>query len=393
VIFYPHTIAIDEEKVMFARFHLLSKNKTTLTVLAVVMIFGGGGAQATGLLNTKSGGYLVCVNSKTKVVAHPGTSSCPKGSKKLVLGAAGAIGLTGATGLPGRDGTDGKDGKTLWSGVKDPESTWGAPGDMFINSVTKTLFGPKDLTTGWPQGISMVGPAGERGPIGLTGATGPQGPGGGSGPAGATGTTGATGAAGPAGAPGANGTNATIAITELFVCDGPDGDTIADERCKIGMTGPGGGWIFFVDYNDQYPGFNYLEVAPTSCEGRKTWASATTYVVAVAGWAGRAIGAGATNTAAIKAAFPSDTDANNAAYFASACSAGSKSDWFLGSLGEMKLIHDNLQGVGEFLLNTYWSSTEFTMDATKGAVQYFNYGDQAGSPKTILEYVRPVRAF
>ena len=158
----------------------------------VAAIVGGISAQASGVLNSPSGGYLVCINSKTKVVTHPGTTKCPKGNDRLVLGAQGAAGpqgLIGATGLNGKDGSDGKDGKTLWNGVRDPESTWGAPGDMFINSVTKTLFGPKDLITGWPAGVSMIGPKGEQGAIGLTGATGPQGPGG-SGPAGATGPQG-----------------------------------------------------------------------------------------------------------------------------------------------------------------------------------------------------------
>lgn len=133
---------------MLKKFSSLSTNKSSLFLLIFALVVGGVGAQATGLLNTKSAGYLVCVDSKTKVVTHPGTTKCPKGSKRLVLGAqgiAGAPGLTGATGLSGRDGTDGKDGKTLWNGVKDPESSWGAPGDMFINSVTKTLFGPKIL--------------------------------------------------------------------------------------------------------------------------------------------------------------------------------------------------------------------------------------------------------
>jgi hypothetical protein len=248
---------------------------------------------------------------------------------------------------------------------------------MFINSVTKTLFGPKDLTTGWPAGVSMVGPAGATGATGLTGAQGPGGSSGGSGPAGAT---------------GANGTNATIAITELFLCDGPDAGTVADEKCKIGMTGPGGGTIFFVDYNDIYPTFNYLEAAPTSCEGAaKTWSSASTDVTAARGWAGRAVGAGQANTTAIKAVFTTDTSSNNAAYFATSCSAGSKSDWFLGSLGEMKLMFDNLQGVGGFVESGYWSSTEY---ATSVAwYQYFNNGLQSTYGKGFAYYVRPVRAF
>ena len=90
----------------------ISKNKSSVLLLVLALIVVGVGAQAAGLLNTKSGGYLICVNSKTKVVTHPGTSKCPKGSKKLVLGArgvAGPAGLTGATGLTGKDGIDGKE--------------------------------------------------------------------------------------------------------------------------------------------------------------------------------------------------------------------------------------------------------------------------------------------
>ena len=331
-----------------------SKYRSSLLLFILTLIVGSVGAQATVRINTASGGYLVCVNSKTKVVTHPGTSTCPKGNKKLVLGAqgvAGANGLTGAAGLPGKDGAAGKDGKTLWNGVKDPESTWGAPGDMFINSVTKTLFGPKNLDGSWPAGVSMVGPAG------------------------ATGATGATGASGVA-APIVTGAN----------CIGT--------KCtyKIGDTGPGGGIIFFVDYNDQYPGFNYLEAAPQSCESAsKTWSSTNTDVTAARGWAARAVGAGQANTAAIKAVFTADNSGNNAAYFATSCSAGGKSDWFLGSLGEMKLMYDNLLGVGGFVENLYWSSTEY--DTNSAWLQDFGNGTLYGLAKPNTYYVRPVRAF
>jgi hypothetical protein len=350
----------------------VSRNKSSVFLLVLALIVGGVGAQAAGLLNTSSGGYLICVNSKTKVVTHPGTSSCPKGSKKLVLGAqgpAGAIGLTGAAGLSGKDGAAGKDGKTLWNGVKDPESTWGAPGDMFINSVTKTLFGPKNLDGTWPVGVSMVGPAGATGPQGPAGATGPQGPSG-SGPAGPT---------GPAGV--------AAPLTTGVNCIGT--------KCtyKIGDTGPGGGIIFFVDYNDIYPTFDYLEAAPTSCESTppQTWSSSNTGVTAAQGWAARAVGAGQANTAAIKAVITGDDSGNYAAYFATSCSAGGKSDWFLGSLGEMKLMYDNLQGVGGFVANNYWSSSDY--DADFAWIQLFSTGYQTLYDKTITLYVRPVRAF
>ncbi len=184
----------------------LSTRKRSIATLSSVLLLVGVAANGAGNLNDSDSGYLLCVNSKTKVVTHPVTSKCAKGTKALVLGAKGkdgAIGLTGATGLNGRDG---KDGKTLWNGVKDPEITWGAPGDMFINATTKTLFGPKNLDGTWPAGVSMVGPKGDQGLIGLTGATGPQGPGG-SGPAGPTGATGATGATGSQGPAGENGSS------------------------------------------------------------------------------------------------------------------------------------------------------------------------------------------
>ena len=383
---------------MLTNLSSLSRNKSSVFLLVLALIVGGVGAQATGLLNTSSGGYLVCVNSKTKVVTHPGTSSCPKGSKKLVLGAqgpAGAPGLTGATGLSGRDGSDGKDGKTLWNGVKDPESTWGAPGDMFINSVTKTLFGPKDLTTGWPAGVSMVGPAGAAGPAGATGAQGPGGASGGSGPAGATGAT------------GANGTNATIAITELFVCDGTDEGTVADEKCKIGMTGPGGGLIFFVDYNDQYAGFNYLEAAPQGWgngitglltdenKGSATvdplmkWCSNTATLLGLNDWSNSGVGKGATNTSTADT-----TCAGGAIQAAADYAGGSQTNWFLPSIGEAMLMYTNLRqaGVGGFVGNTYWSSSEYS--AGLAWYQYFNAGGQNyGGNKNTNNYVRPVRAF
>ena len=375
---------------MFKAINTGKASKSSFGLLLLALILGGVGAQASGVLNSPSGGYLVCVNSKTKVVTHPGTTNCPKGSDKLVLGAQGAAGvdgLAGAAGIAGKDGLNGKDGKTLWNGVKDPENTWGAPGDMFINSVTKTLFGPKDLTTGWPAGVSMVGPKGDQGPIGLTGATGPQGPGG-SGPAGPQGPAGAAGANGATGPAGANGIAAPIAT----------GANCILTKCtyKIGDTGPGGGTIFFVDYNDIYPGFSYLEASPRACESASLpWQSAGVEVTAARGWASRAVGAGQANTTGIRSASTGDTITNNAAIFAASCTGGGKSDWFLGSLGEMKLMYDNLQGVGDFGGGYYWWYWSSNEENTYSAIEL---NLKNGSQQTVNEVlglggVRPIRSF
>ena len=371
----------------------VSRNKSSVFLLVLALIVGGISAQATGLLNSPTGGYLICVNPKTQVVTHPSISKCPKGYEKLILGVQGepgSTGITGAAGIAGKDGSNGKDGKTLWNGVKDPESTWGAPGDMFINATTKVLFGPKNLDGSWPAGVAMVG---AQGATGLTGATGVAGPSGPQGPGG-SGSAGATGAAGAAGAAGTAGTNATIAITESFECDGTDAGTVADEKCKIGMTGPGGGLIFFVDYNDQYAGFNYLEAGPADLSPSQAWSNNSTVSVSGAtGWAARAVGRGQTNTTAILTAYPTSGAAVSAgSYVSPTFNGGTKDDWFLGSLGEMKLMFDNLQGLGGFVVTSYyWSSTE--KNSTNGELFSVLEGALSYAAKTNTAVVRPVRAF
>jgi hypothetical protein len=194
---------------------------------------------------------------------------------------------------------------------------------------------------------------------------------------------------GPAGA------DATVAITQQSIC-GAGGTSL----CKIGMTGPGGGLIFFVDYNDQYAGFNYLEAAPVSCEVRRTWSSANTAVTAASGWAAQAVGSGQANTTAILDVFGTDTTLNNAAQYANALADGvpvgcvtSKVDWFLGSLGEMMLMYTNLRqaGVGGFSSVSCWSSSEY--DYEYAWAQIFYDGRQSNDGKTNPGCVRPVRAF
>ena len=202
-----------------------------------------------------------------------------------------------------------------------------------------------------------------------------------------------TGAKGATGATGAKGADATVAITQQSVCDGSDVGVIADELCKIGMTGPGGGHIFFVDYNDQYSVFDYLEAAPVDCESLTTWSSDYSSVLAARGWAADAVGQGQANTTAILAVYTSDTTSNNAAKYAESLSCGTQTDWFLGSLGEMMLMYTNLRqvGVGGFSAGFYWSSSE---DVDGSAwTQYFGLGIQTNEVKYYTFYVRPVRAF
>ena len=332
---------------MFRNQSFLSRNKSSLFLLVLALIVGGVGAQATGLLNTESGGYLVCVNSKTKVITHPGTSSCPKGSKKLVLGAQGIAGA---------------DGKTLWNGVKDPESTLGAPGDMFINTTTKTLFGPKDLATSWPAGVSMVGPAG------------PQGPGG-------SGGAGATGATGPAGS------NATLTCAQ--------GGT-----CIVGNTGPGGGIVFYVQAATAMAPWRYLEAAPLGWSPDESaevmWCNVSdaflkgiyTGATPIGTYTGEPIGAGFYNSFAML-----NTCSGGAAHVATSYNGGGKSDWFLPSKNELAQLYSQKTVVGGFVeVKSYWSSSENLASTASG--QHFGTGTQSSALlKSTTHHVRPVRAF
>jgi hypothetical protein len=175
--------------------------------------------------------------------------------------------------------------------------------------------------------------------------------------------------------------------------------------CKIGVQGPGGGLIFFVDYNDQYAGFNYLEAAPmgwgngitvisgeftgsSTVDPRLKWCSDTSTGLGLTAWDKSAVGVGSTNTSTADT-----TCTTGAIQAASDYDSGTKTDWFLGSIGEMMLMYTNLRqaGVGGFSTGNYWSSSE--NDANGALAQSFNYGYQNYNGKGSTAYVRPVRAF
>ena len=163
--------------------------------------------------------------------------------------------------------------------------------------------------------------------------------------------------------------------------------TFVPTTYKIGSRGPGGGWIFYVDLYDQYPGFTYLEAAPTDINSLP-WCNNSTSIPAVAGWASKAVGKGQANTTAMLGVCSSGA-ANAADLYLTA----TKSDWFLPSLGELKLMYNNLleAGVGNFEGNYYWSSTEY--NSLYAWIQTFVTGDQSYYNKSGTIAVRPARAF
>ena len=266
--------------------------------------------------------------------------------------------------------------------------------------------------------LNQKGVAGAKGAAGAAGAkgdTGVAGAKGDTGAAGAKGDTGAAGTNGTNGTAGTNGTNGTngaagiggSAITQQSVCDGTDLDTTANELCKIGMTGPGGGHIFFVDYNDEYTGFDYLEAAPVgwgngipvgagettgsaTVDPKMKWCSDTSSLIGVNAWSNRGVGAGASNTSTADT-----TCASGAIQAASDYAGGTKDDWYLGSNLEMKLMFENLNcfaGCFGMIAYEYWSSSE-ALAGTAFYVKFLSEGDRNSGDKSFAVYVRPVRAF
>jgi hypothetical protein len=88
-------------------FSIPTLNKSTVGLLIMALVIGGISAQAADVLNSPTGGYLLCINSTTKAVTYPAKTKCPRGYKKLILGAQGLQGATGLIGVTGPQGPGG----------------------------------------------------------------------------------------------------------------------------------------------------------------------------------------------------------------------------------------------------------------------------------------------
>ena len=202
--------------------------------------------------------------------------------------------------------------------------------------------------------------------------------------------------------------------------------------CAVGVdTGAGGGIVFYYSATaftstGSACGINchYLEAAPagwivsaspasqancydagtSTVDPRCVWSGDTSN--AIGGTAqGTAIGTGHANTTAI---ILQNSTAGKAATVSRAYQGGGKTDWFLPSQLELNqlcryawnlTVNNALEtctgGSGTirtgFSLIDYWSSSEY--DASLVRYHYFTSGGQANYAKSLVLYVRPVRAF
>lgn len=261
---------------------------------------------------------------------------------KFGVGVQGPKGDIGDTGLAGPQGLPGSQGPQGLTGPAGPAGEQGAMG----------LTGPQGLT----------GSAGAQGPMGLTGPQGPTGADGLQGPKGDKGDTGATGPAG----------------------------TFPSFAYKVGDTGPGGGVIFFVDYFNQFAGFDFLESAPSDLAAVAWCDNGTSYMLWPALGPYGAFGAGKTNTVTMLSGCASGA-ANTADSY---ISPNGVSDWYLPSYSELKEMFTVLRRYGKLGLTTlyFWSSTAdggiTAVTVHSAGEAMFTYSQKANQYK-----VWPIRSF
>ena len=175
----------------------------------------------------------------------------------------------------------------------------------------------------------------------------------------------------------------------------------------IGDTGPGGGFVFYVDPDSD--GTSGLEAAPEDFPTLQRWCDSGAVTPAI----GTAIGTGATNTSAI---LESGLCPFNAAFVATVYEVDGIDDWFLPSKDELNTMYETV-GPGSPICITnpessecnvagftndgvdsgngnYWSSSEFVVISNGAWAQNFlPNGNQFAADKFTLLNVRPVRAF
>jgi hypothetical protein len=164
--------------------------------------------------------------------------------------------------------------------------------------------------------------------------------------------------------------------------------TTTGPPCTVGTIGPAGGRVFYC--GSAYPGKIGLEAAPMD-QGTAPWGCQNAII---AGADGAAVGTGRQNTLDI---VNGCATSNIAARLCENLDLNGYNDWFLpsGYIGsELSLMYTNLhaQGLGGFMNDVYWSSTE--RDSAYGRLIHFQYGDANDhSDKNASFRVRCVRAF
>lgn len=190
-----------------------------------------------------------------------------------------------------------------------------------------------------------------------------------------------------------------LAAGLLFIaCENPAGSDSGNGgdgniTYEVGSRGPADGLIFYVDENDSYDDFDYLEAAPADWSGGADPELSWQIVPQDVTNTGQQPGSGPDNTEKIISQSASPPAANRA----DTLEINGYADWFLPSLKElegMKLILHQ-QGLGGFEDDVYWTSSSqgVVLGSHKILVVDFDPdGDAANRSATTMQRVRPARA-
>jgi hypothetical protein len=235
------------------------------------------------------------------------------------------------------------------------------------------------------NGAGPQGPAGNDGIDGVDGAIGATGA---DGTNGTNGTDGATGLTGPAGADGQGGVTTAgsgINVTGAGTVVSPYVVSTVSCTYSVGDLVPAlGGYIFYLDGSGCHGLVAKTQNEPSTYQWSPVYFDTWAYASGIFGGAqntkksiARAVANGSTCPAATQASL---TD-------------GVFNDWYLPSKDELDMMYVNLhlQGLGGFVNNFYWSSTEG--DFSNAWSQNFANGGQYYDYKYFYFYVRAVRAF
>jgi hypothetical protein len=158
--------------------------------------------------------------------------------------------------------------------------------------------------------------------------------------------------------------------------------TTSASTIAIGQTYEGG-IIFYIDGT----GLHGLVAAPSD-QGIVLWGCEGTSITGTS----TLLGTGLANTNKIVATC---TSAGIAARICSDLTLAGKSDWYLPSKEELRLMHQNLhlQNMGNFQMNRHWSSSQYS--AQFAWCQFFNLNvNQLYYDKDLIAYpVRAIRSF
>lgn len=193
-----------------------------------------------------------------------------------------------------------------------------------------------------------------------------------------------------------------LALFALAACDSSSGSGGMDDfelgAFEVGDMGPAEGIIIFVDENEDYEDFIYIEAAPEDLEvdgsSIHNWGPAYTDPFYVNNTL-EDFGAGESNTALVVAAMEEADESGRAAQLVDAYSHAGFNDWYLPSKNELEYMCEeiHLDGEGEFDNTFYWSSSDESIQQAWSISFSASFCTESSAWKTNNSRVRPIRSF